>query len=347
MKDKRVVIAVGGTGGHVYPALALAEQLDCDRMFVSGGLKENIHFDQGDFPFQQVSCGTLSLKGIPKICIGVAQAWKILREYRPNLVVGFGSYYSLPTLIAARLCGIPILLHEQNSVPGKVNRFFSGKAVVTGVHFPNSSRMLRGDVVEVGMPLRAGVRMDKPEARKYFGLDPDRMTLLVFGGSQGARAVNNLIKEKIQQIPDVQLLHFIGKHDPIEPYVEHYRESGVIACVKPFETRMDIAWQAADAMASRSGAGTVAEMIEYEVPGVLIPYPFAMDDHQSKNADFVVEKVRGAVKCLQQDFDILKVQYVIDHLDEMRQNIQEYKQNRNQNDLVKLIQDVITRQTHK
>lgn len=341
MQEKRVVIAVGGTGGHVYPALALAEQLDCERMFVSGGLKDNLHFCQGDYSFRQVSCGTFSLRGIPKICLGVMQAWRVLREYRPDLVIGFGSYYSLPTLIAARMCRIPILLHEQNSVPGKVNRFFSGKAVLTGVHFPDAKKMLRGDVIEVGMPLRKGLRMEKSEARKYYGLKPDKMTLLVFGGSQGARAVNELIRDHIQELPELQILHFIGKHDPVKPYQDHYKKIGVNACVKAFENRMDIAWQAADVMVSRSGAGTVAEMIEYEVPGVLIPYPYAMDDHQSRNADFVVKQVGGAVKCLQQEFSTDKIKYVIDHLDEMKQRIGEYKERRNQNCMVGLVEKII------
>lgn len=321
MKNKKILITVGGTGGHVYPAMALAQQLlennpSYQIFFVGGGLKTNPYFNKNDFPFQEIPCGSFSLfkpmaslKGVGRILQGIRHSRRLIHDFNPDLVVGFGSYYTLPTLIAAKTASVPILLHEANRIPGKVNRCLSPYAVATAVHFPDTGQKLKGRSLTASIPLRAGYRKDqvsKKEALNYFKLDPKLKTLLIFGGSQGAQAINKLASQTIIELPEilkkqVQVLHFTGDNRS-QQIEELYKQNQIPTVVREFETRMDLAWQASDLVISRSGAGTLAEQLEFEVPGVLIPYPHATDNHQESNADYLVD-VGGAVKLLEKGLD--------------------------------------------
>jgi len=311
---KRVLIATGGTGGHIYPAIALAQQLsqeiaDCEILFVGGGLEENRYFDRNSFAYTSISCGTF-IKKTPKIIFqtlanivkGVFQSRRIVKEFQPDVAVGFGSYYAFPPLIAALSMSVPLVLHEANSIPGKANRLLSRWASITGVHFPETLHLLKGKSIEVGLPLRNGFRRDSissEQAKKHFDLSPNRKTLLIFGGSQGAKAINEVVREalfELAQTLDFQVLHIAGEPGMAEELKCAYAKKGIQGTVKAFEERMEIAWQAADLVICRSGAGTIAEQLEFEVPGILIPYPLAADNHQENNADFMVAIVGGAVK---------------------------------------------------
>lgn len=319
---KKILITVGGTGGHIYPAMALAKQLhreshDLDILFVGGGLGSNRFFEREQLPYREVACG--SFKKNPLKCIsnavnilqGTRQSMAILKAYRPNLVVGFGSFYTVPTLLAAKICDVPIILHEANRIPGKVNRFFSRFVKMTGIHFPDSGQHLSGLSCQAAIPLREGYQrnvISTVQARHYFHLNPQKTTILVFGGSQGAKAINRLCFEGISSlsqsvIQEIQVLHFTGDAEIQSDLQRKYTEKGITAHVKAFELRMDMAWQAADLVVSRAGAGTIAELCEFEVPGILIPYPHAADNHQESNADFMVETVGGATKYLEQQLD--------------------------------------------
>jgi len=219
-------------------------------------------------------------------------------------VVGFGSYHTIPPLLAAKWRDIPIILHESNSIPGKANRWFAPYVHTVGVHFPFASTCLRGNILEVSTPLREGYRLgtvSSDQARKHFGLESDRLTLLIFGGSQGAVAINQCVKEcfEIGVNPSIQVIHLIGENTNSDEITSLYAMKGILACVKPFESAMHLAWQAADLFIGRSGAATIAEATEFEVPGILIPYPYATENHQEKNADFYVETVGGGVKLVQ------------------------------------------------
>jgi len=329
--SKKVVITVGGTGGHVYPAIALARQLihedpSIQLLFIGGGLSQNRYFDQKTFSFLEIACSTLSknqlrrfFQGIGKISKGLWQSYRYLKKFKPHLVVGFGSYHTLPLLAATKLSGIPMILHEQNSVPGKVNRFFSRSAVTTGVYFPQSAQFFKGRTEIVGMPLREGyqnLNLSKSAAKSLYQLDPQRLTLLVFGGSQGAQSVNTLFSESIRFLPTeitqgIQILHFTGETANLEEIQKRYHDQGILAVVKTFEPQMDLAWRAADLMISRAGAGTIAEALAFEVPGILIPYPHAMDNHQEKNADFMVDTVKGAIKLSEKGLSPSQLAHVI------------------------------------
>lgn len=331
-KDKKkVVIAVGGTGGHVFPAVALANQLSkanpsCEVLFVGGNLHSNRYFSGFSFPFRTVACAPLVSVNPLKLFVngarlayGSAQSLGILRNYTPDLVVGFGSYYTFPTLMAARFLGIPFILHESNSIPGRVNKLFAKKAIATGIHFPETAKHLDGQCIEVGMPLREGFsrsKVNRAEALAYFGLDDNKRTILIFGGSQGAQRINSLFSEAFVEYlphlreysqssdcelkPKVQLLHLTGDVESAKKLQAYYENNHVRHCVKSFENKMELAWAAADLVVSRAGAATIAEQMEFEVPGILIPFPKALDQHQDHNALFMEKIVGGAIVCFEQ-----------------------------------------------
>lgn len=314
--SKKILITVGGTGGHIFPAVALGLQLlqaeiPIELLFVGGNLTQNPYFDREIFAHLPIDCATFKKKNpwsigqsFLKIFRGVKQSSKILKIYQPDLIVGFGSYYTLPVLLASKMRGIPFLLHEANSIPGKVNRLLSIYASATGIHFPESANLLRGKTYEVGLPLRPGYHKgacSRQEAREYFNLDSSAFTILIFGGSQGAMNLNHLVVKTLtdhlkDKVAVWQVIHFAGDAAAAKMVEERYQQTGIRACVKIFEPRMDLAWQAADLSIARAGAGTIAEQMEFEVPGILVPYPYATDNHQDKNANFLVNGVGGAIK---------------------------------------------------
>lgn len=313
MTSKRVLITAGGTGGHLYPAQALAQQLlkqasPADVLFVAGGLSKNRYFDSGRFSFQEIASTPLFsrnplkiLKGIGNLFKGTAQSVAILKKYRPDIVVGFGSYYTVPILLAAKWLNIPIILHEANSIPGRANKWLAPLADCVGIHFPLTSSYFKKKTIEVGLPLREGYHLNaisKRDALAHYGLSPDKKTLLVCGGSQGARAINQLIEQCLPLFKSLslQIIHFTGDACKAHELATSYASYGISACAKAFEPQMQFAWCAADFFVGRSGASTVAESIEFEVPGILIPYPYATDQHQEKNADFLVETVQSSWK---------------------------------------------------
>ncbi len=369
-KKIKVLMATGGTGGHVYPAIALAQQImsefpDSEILFVGGDLSTNRYFDRTTFAYQTVRCGSFIRKSpiaIGKACFnigkGMWQSRAIIKKFKPDVVVGFGSYFSFPPLIAAKVLGVPLILHEANSIPGKVNRLLAPWADVIGVHFPETIHLVKGNAVEVGMPLRKGFqRCDIPmaEARKYFGLSPNVTTLLVFGGSQGANAINMLVSgaiEKFKNLPQpIQVLHFTGDKNLDESLRQLYKEHGVEACVKSFEANMQMAWQAADLVIARSGAGTIAEQLEFEIPGVLIPYPRAAENHQEYNADFMVTRVGGAVKLNEKGLVVNRLMECLTEflkddramLVAMKQAMYNYKRKARKRDLYALVFETVGR----
>ena len=254
MSQLRILLATGGTGGHIYPAIALAEELmekHAVVLFAGGQLSSNPFFLNSQFQFKNVDCGKLykspwlSLKAMAKVCKGVCQSIKILRKFKPSLVVGFGSYYTFPVLMAAKLLQIPLFLHEANGVPGKVNRIFAPFAETIWVNFPISQLYFKTKSFIAGLPLRSqfnkGV-ISKEEARIAFQLDPNRITLLVFGGSQGSKRINQLFSEAaifhlLDLLPEFQVIHITGTREDAELSMERYVSRGIPAYVRPFEKK--------------------------------------------------------------------------------------------------------------
>lgn len=306
MRKHKILIATGGTGGHIFPAQALAKQLlykDSDVLFVGGGLRSNKYFKKEEYLYHEVASSSPFKGNILKawwnIIKGISQSLRVMAQYKPDVVIGFGSFYSFPVLVAAKFKKIPIILFEPNAMPGKVNRLFSRWAVVSTLQFKEAESFMKGRCVEVKMQVLPK-KIDKQEAREYFYLDPHTFTFLVFGGSQGAESINQLFSQAIISIGlDVQhfqVIHITGKIESAHQVRSFYESQGVKACVKVFEEQMDKAWSAADYVVCRSGAWTVAEQMAAGVPALFIPFPKASDNHQTINARSV-EKRGGATVC--------------------------------------------------
>lgn len=360
MISKKVLITAGGTGGHVYPAQALAGQLlkhvsPSDILFVAAGLAKNRHFESHRYSFQEISSAPLFSrnplkigKGVVNLFKGIHQSTAILKAYRPGVVVGFGSYYTVPILIAAKWLNIPIILHEANSVPGRANQWLAPFADHIAIHFPSTSSYFKKKSIEVGLPLREGYHVNavrKEEALAHYGLSLHQKTLLICGGSQGARAINRLIEGCLPLLKSLslQVIHLTGDVGKAQELKLLYASHQISACVKAFEHQMQFAWGAADGFVGRSGASTIAESIEFEVPGILIPYPYATDRHQEKNADFLVETVQSGWKLLEPTVTAERLGKKIEGIVEQKQHsvfkkaLQAYKQRPHQISLCQLI----------
>jgi UDP-N-acetylglucosamine--N-acetylmuramyl-(pentapeptide) pyrophosphoryl-undecaprenol N-acetylglucosamine transferase len=309
---KKVLFAAGGTGGHLFPAQALADQLkleneEIEPFFAGAHLSQNAYFEKRFRYFDIVSMTPFSkslfktLKSVFVLLKGFVESYRLLSIEKPVLVVGFGSFHVFPLLCAAYLKKIPLVLFESNAIPGKVISLFSKRAHCTGVYFEQAKQHLKGKTIAVEIPLRKTSQdhpLTKDEARLQMQLDPHLPTLLVFGGSQGSKAINNAILSllpllKKENLP-FQLIHLTGNQERVVEISSLCKELGVPCYVKKFEPRMSMAWCASDVVICRSGAMTLSELMHYQVPGILIPYPFAADQHQLKNALFLENVVGGA-----------------------------------------------------
>jgi len=312
----RLVVAGGGTGGHLYPGIAVARVAvseGAEALFIGaeGGIEERVVPREG---FRLVTVGAGKLKGqgaIGKlrtlflIPVGVMAAMKALREFRPDVVLGVGGYASFPVVAAARILGIRSVIQEQNSFPGLTNRALGRFVDRVALGFWDAARWFPADKATLtGNPVRADIMDAARDAGfKRFGLSPDKQTVLVFGGSGGARTINMGVSEALGFMPGlkdrVQFIHQTGEkdHNMVE---SAYRESGFTAHVSPFIYEMADAYATADLVVCRSGALTLAELTALGKPAVLIPYPYAADNHQELNARSV-EKVGAALVLLDKD----------------------------------------------
>ena len=221
---------------------------------------------------------------------------KLLSKEKPRLVVGFGSFHAFPLLCAAALKRIPFVLFESNALPGRVIRLFSKRARFTGIYLSDAREHLCGTSVEVRIPQRKSVSIStllRDEAKALIGLDASSPALLVFGGSQGARAINAAVSEMLKGEFPFQLIHFTGSEEVAVDIRHLCAQRGIRCYVKPFEPQMAVIWKATDMALCRAGALTLSELIEYEVPCVLIPYQFASENHQMSNALFMQNEVKG------------------------------------------------------
>ncbi len=299
----KTLIVAGGSGGHLIPALALAEHLTnlgpclilsttrpVDRTVASVSSVEwmTVEFQQW-MPLHR----WLSPRYTAHQFGAVRQVWSILHQVQPDVVVGFGGYFSAIGVTAARLGGFPAVVHEQNFLPGRANRWLSPLVNAVAVTFPETKNYLSSrSVVEVtGNPIRINKQPIHPEeARSSFGFDLVRPVLLVMGGSQGAQSINRLSLSAFESLSPadrggLQVLHLAGSRDA--SYVEAaYRRLGIDARVFSFFHEMHRAYRAATLAISRAGATTIAELISSELPSILIPYPYA-GGHQWANAHWI------------------------------------------------------------
>jgi UDP-N-acetylglucosamine--N-acetylmuramyl-(pentapeptide) pyrophosphoryl-undecaprenol N-acetylglucosamine transferase len=310
----RVLIAGGGTGGHVFPALAVAEAL-LDRVpgsevcFVGsrGGLEERLVPAHGH-RLELLRIGKLRGEGLVRALRTLAtlplaglEALALCRRFAPDVVVGVGGYASGPIVLAAAALGLPTLLLEQNSIPGTTNRVLSRVASRVVIAFRHAARYLPEDrTLLLGNPLRPALRaaLERPRERAAGAA----RCLVVVGGSQGAHALNELCVSAAPQLaralPGLRIIHQTGASD-LESVRRRYREAGVEARVEPFIAEMAEVYREADLVLGRAGATTIAELTVAGLPAVLVPYPHAADDHQAQNARELVDA--GGALCLRQE----------------------------------------------
>ncbi len=292
----RAILAGGGTGGHVIPALAIAQELRdryrADVLFIgtARGI-ENRLVPAAGFALRLVSVGALKkvslatrLKTVFALPRAIFDAAAILREFRPEVMIGVGGYASGPAMLAAALSSVPTVAFEPNYVPGLANRLVATMVSAAAVQFPDTCRFFRNCRV-TGVPVR----------RAFFEIPPRPAgappTLLVFGGSQGARALNRATLDSIsvlrEQIPQLRVLHQTGERDYDEARAA-YLTADAAAEVYPFIDDMPQAFARADLVVCRSGASTVAEIAAAGKPAIFVPFPHAADDHQRRNAEALV-----------------------------------------------------------
>ena len=296
----RVLIAAGGSGGHLIPAQVIAEGLassGASVSFAAGGLSANPFFDRTRWPYDDIPSAPPSLRRLhraaPALFLGTMRAFNLLRTEKPLLVVGFGSYHAAPVLAAAALCRVPTVLFTADAVPGRTIRCFSPFARWTGCFFSEALFRLRGQACVVDLPLRPSFAqaITKEEGRRFFGLPNTGPVILVLGGSQGAKALNEVAPKAIALLASPPcVLHLCGHGGDVEAIGRTYTKAGIAACVRPFETQMQYAFAAADAVIARSGASTIAEIEAFGRPALYIPFPLAMDEHQRRNAELAAER---------------------------------------------------------
>ena len=304
----RVLIAAGGTGGHVFPGLALARTLvarDPATTVSFAGTTRGIEgrsvpaagFEVDMLPILPLS-RRLSVETVlsPGAAVaGVGAATRLLKRRRIDVVAGMGGYVTLPVAMAAKLSGIPVVLHEQNAVPGIANKLAARVATTVALGVAEAAAAFGGArTVVVGNPVRPELaHLDRDalrtEALTAFGLDPARRTLFVFGGSQGARRINNALIDATASWPrpdTIQVLHACGKRDEdaVRAGWAAVEPRGLRVQVVPFVDRMDLAYAATDLAVTRAGALTVAELTVAGVPAVMVPLPHATAGHQAANA---------------------------------------------------------------
>ncbi|MFM8683878.1 MAG: undecaprenyldiphospho-muramoylpentapeptide beta-N-acetylglucosaminyltransferase [Chthoniobacterales bacterium] len=309
----KFVIACGGTGGHLFPGLAVAEELrggGHDVMLLVSE-KEIDARALGSFPdmpretLPSVGLPSLfspaALKFVARLFASYRKCGAICAKFGPDAILGMGGFTSIAPMAAAWRRRIPAFLHDSNAIPGKANRLGARFCREILLGFEECARHCPGRKVRVtGTPIRrelAGNVPSKAEARRALGLNPDRRTLLVMGGSQGAAGINRLMAEAACGLAglDLQIVHLSGEKDA-ENLRKTYASSGLTAAVLPFCDRMQDVYAAADLVVSRSGAASLTELSWFGLPGVLMPYPHAAEDHQTLNAR-IFERA-GAAKIL-------------------------------------------------
>jgi len=290
----RILIAAGGTGGHLFPAQQLAELLrsDAEILFAGHKIESSPFFEKEKIPFSEIAAHPLKRGFLSAAWKGFWQSIRLIRRFSPDLVVGFGSYHTFPLLLATAALRKELILFEANCILGKVNRLFLPAASLIAHQF--SLAVKKGALVPL-LPWKEGEEpvLSQSEARDRFGLDPSALTLLVFGGSQGASFLNEAAPPAAARLKGVQVIHLAGVAE-WQAVESAYKKLGIRACVKPFEKKMSEAYAAADFALCRSGASTVAELIRSELPSLLIPYPFAAEGHQKKNGLYLSEEIGGA-----------------------------------------------------
>jgi UDP-N-acetylglucosamine--N-acetylmuramyl-(pentapeptide) pyrophosphoryl-undecaprenol N-acetylglucosamine transferase len=308
-KKIKVLMSGGGTGGHIFPAIAIAEEIrkrfpDAEFLFIGAlGKMEMEKVPQAGFRIEGLPIAgfdrgnLLSNFKLPfKIIASLWNARKIVKNFQPDFAVGTGGYASGPALWTASKMGIPIFVQEQNSLPGKTNVFLSKKAKAVFTAYPEMENFFQGtSTYFLGNPVRQTIIKDRTEtalAKEKLGLDAQKLTILSVGGSLGSRTLNTAWKNNLKQIldKDFQIIWQTGSTEFPSLMKENLPLQDKKVMIKEFVQDMATAYSAADVIVSRAGAIAISELAIAGKPVLLVPFPFAAEDHQTKNAQALVEK---------------------------------------------------------
>jgi len=298
------MIAAGGSGGHIFPAIALGRSLsaldkDADIMYIgSDKALDRRMFEKEGVTFRTLSANKLAYKFSPGMVIvcfrllaDIFKALSMVLSYRPDVVIGFGGYVSFPVILAAGLVGIPTVAHEQNVMPGRANKLlfkFVSKIALSFEETKDAMGRYAGKCVLTGNPIRSEIsKSDRSSGVKRFGLDGNKLTMLVMGGSQGAGFLNRTFIDAISMMDpgskrSIQVIHITGVKD-YGWALKVYEGLGIDYRVYSFLDRIEEAYAPADLVVTRSGASAIFELAFLKKPMILIPYPYAMS-HQLDNA---------------------------------------------------------------
>lgn len=301
--QKTALVMAGGTGGHIFPGLAVAQALreqgwNVHWLGAPGSMEERLVPPQG-FPLETIDFSGVRGKGLLTLALlplrllrAFAQAWAVVRRVRPDVVIGLGGYISFPGGMMATLAGKPLILHEQNSVAGMANKVLANVASRVFCAFPNA---LPG-AQWVGNPLRQAFLQQPPPAERFAGRSGP-LRILVVGGSLGAKALNDTVPQALALIPPEQrpqVRHQSGAKQ-MQALQASYAAAGVQAELTPFIDDTASAYAQADLVICRAGASTVTELAAVGAAAIYVPFPHAVDDHQTTNARFVVDAGGGWV----------------------------------------------------
>jgi UDP-N-acetylglucosamine--N-acetylmuramyl-(pentapeptide) pyrophosphoryl-undecaprenol N-acetylglucosamine transferase len=303
----RVLIGCGGTGGHIYPAISIADALRCqipdvEILFVGakGGMEMNL------IPAVGYSIKGIDIRGMPRgkwlktiqwayvVLKSIFQAWSICALFKPNVVIGTGGYAAFPPLFAAYTKRIPTLIHEQNSKVGVANQFLARYVTKICLGYEEVTLSCPEEkIIATGNPVRPYLhkanldKLDRQKVFQYFNLSPNKKCLLIMGGSQGAKELNKIILKKLSafQQEDIQLVWITGNRyfEEINRDISTHPHAASIRCY-PFLTKIEMAYAAADVFIARAGALSIAEICVAQKPSILVPSPNVTNDHQTENA---------------------------------------------------------------
>lgn len=322
MKPYNILISGGGTGGHIYPAIAIANEIKVrypDANFLFVGAKDRMEMEK--VPQAGYDIKGLWISGVQrkftvdnlsfpfKLISSLWKARKIVKQFKPDIAIGTGGFASGPTLVVANKRGIPTLLQEQNSFPGITNKLLSKKANKICVAYDHLERFFPIDkIVKTGNPVRQDlltIHSKKEDAKEFFKLDKTKKTILVLGGSLGARKINQLVENNLDFFKNqkVQVLWQCGKL-----YFDEYKKYDELEHVQvhQFINRMDFAYAASDIIISRAGASSVSELCIVGKPVIFIPSPNVAEDHQTKNAKSIADK-HGAILLKESDLETFPI----------------------------------------
>lgn len=309
MKQLRVIISGGGTGGHIFPAIAIANTIrkrypESTILFV--GAEDRMEMEKVPaagykilgLPVSGFDRSNLlrNIKVLARLFKSLSLAKRTIREFKPDIAVGVGGYASGPTLWSAASLGIPALIQEQNSYAGVTNKLLAKKVRKICVAYDGMEKFFPADkIVITGNPIRedmAEAMGKKEEAYAYFGLSPEKKTILIVGGSLGARTINQSVQAGLNQLLalDVQVIWQTGKYyyNQAEGFLQNFKDRPVVCSA--FINRMDYAYAVADLVISRAGASSISEFCLLGKPVILVPSPNVAEDHQTKNAMALVNK---------------------------------------------------------